>query len=216
MADDIDALGRQLAEAFGKRTGSDVSMSFGTVAAVHEYTADVKLDVSVYGGTLYGLSMTTACQGVAAGDRVVVMTYGHISVVTGVVAHEATAANKVLWSHATGWYMIASHTATLSENVSVQKTGIVLHWQAYSDGSAQNWDHNYVFVPKQHVVASAGGGVAMTLVNSAGDHMCRKYVYVSDNRVTGNDYNSQDQFTGSPSGVTWEPRYFVLTQILGV
>lgn len=62
-------------------------MSFGTVAAVHEYTADVKLDVSVYGGTLYGLSMTTACQGVAAGDRVVVMTYGHISVATGVVAH---------------------------------------------------------------------------------------------------------------------------------
>lgn len=106
MADDIDALGRQLAEAFGKRTGSDVSMSFGTVAAVHEYTADVKLDVSVYGGTLYGLSMTTACRGASVGDRVIVQTYGHLSVVTGVIAHDNAPYVKVAGDtmNAAGYY----------------------------------------------------------------------------------------------------------------
>lgn len=140
MADDIDALGRQLAEAFGKRTGSDVSMSFGTVAAVHEYTADVKLDVSVYGGTLYGLSMTTACRGTSVGDRVIVQTYGHLSVVAGVIAHDNAPYIKVAGDTMTavgyyGGYITTSGTSLRFSLPCVFASGVSAaassDWQIY-------------------------------------------------------------------------------------
>ena len=85
----LDLLGKSLAESMGSSSSSSgVTVSYATVTAVHEYTSDIKLDVSMYGGTLYGLSMTTGCRGVAVGDRVIVQTYGHLSVVTGVIAHD--------------------------------------------------------------------------------------------------------------------------------
>ena len=88
MPDGIQQLGTQLAEALAPRRSDLVTVSYGTVKAVNETEADVRLDVDLHGGTLYGLPMTTGCRGVASGDRVVVQTYGHLSTVVGVVAHD--------------------------------------------------------------------------------------------------------------------------------
>lgn len=88
MPDGIQQLGTQLAEALAPKRRDLVTVSYGTVKAVNETKADVRLDVDLHGGTLYGLPMTTACRGVAVGDRVIVQTYGHLSTVTGVIAHD--------------------------------------------------------------------------------------------------------------------------------
>ena len=88
MPDGIQQLGTQLAEALAPKRSDLVTVSYGTVKAVNETEADVRLDVDLHGGTLYGLPMTTACRGVAVGDRVIVQTYGHLSTVTGVIAHD--------------------------------------------------------------------------------------------------------------------------------
>lgn len=88
MPDGIDQLGTKLAEALAPKRRELVTVSYGTVKAVNETDADVRLDVDLHGGTLYGLPMTTGCKGVAVGDRVIVQTYGHLSTVTGVIAHD--------------------------------------------------------------------------------------------------------------------------------
>lgn len=88
MPDGIDQLGTKLAEALAPKRQELVTVSYATVKAVNETGTDVRLDVGLHGGTLYGLPMTTACKGVAVGDRVIVQTYGHLSTVTGVIAHD--------------------------------------------------------------------------------------------------------------------------------
>lgn len=98
MPDGIDQLGTKLAEALAPKRRELVTVSYGTVKAVNETEADVRLDVDLHGGTLYGLPMTTACKGVAVGDRVIVQTYGHLSTVTGVIAHDNSHYVKKLWT----------------------------------------------------------------------------------------------------------------------
>lgn len=185
---------------------------FGTVT---KDNGDGTLNLDVEGGTLLKVPMTTACKGVAVGDRVVVTTYGRLSVVTGVIAHDNSYYVKQLWHNDTGYYMNASQTANLSEKVSDQRTGIVLHWQAYVSGSVKNYDHNFFFVPKSHVSRNPGGGVAMFLTVSTANAVTTKYVYVNDDRITGNDVNGQDPSTAN-SGISKTPKYFVLTEVLGV
>lgn len=106
--------------------------------------------------------------------------------------------------------MQASQTITLNEPISDQLTGIVLHWQAYENGKAQNYDHNYCFVPKTNI---AGGGVAMFLINQSGTHVGNKYLYVNDKSIKGHDNNYSN---ATQSGITLDRRYFVLTEVLGV
>jgi hypothetical protein len=123
----------------------------------------------------------------------------------------STAAGTILWSGT--YHMTASHTATLAHNVSTCPTGIVLHWQAYVNGSAANQDQCYCFVPKSHVASFAGGGVQMPLMTSGFGNVGCKYVYVYDNRVTGAANNNQ---SGTASGITYNNAYWVLTQIIAV
>lgn len=98
MPDGMQQLGTQLAEALAPKRSDLVTVSYGTVKSVNETAADVRLDVDLHGGTLYGLPMTTACKGVAVGDRVIVQTYGHLSTVTGVIAHDNSHYVKELWT----------------------------------------------------------------------------------------------------------------------
>ena len=106
--------------------------------------------------------------------------------------------------------MQASQTINLNEKISEQRTGIVLHWQAYENGNAQNYDHNYCFIPKTHTSRS---GVAMFLTNQSGTHVGTKYVYVSNTKIEGHDNNYSN---ATASGITLDRRYFVLTEVLGV
>lgn len=69
----------------GENRAGGPSMQYGDVQAVHEGES-VLLDVLVDGGLLALIPMTTACQDVKVGDRVVIMTVGRSSIVTGVLA----------------------------------------------------------------------------------------------------------------------------------
>lgn len=122
-----------------------------------------------------------------------------------------TAPGTVLWSDYS--YMGDSQTANLSAPVSSCPTGIVLHWQAYSSSTVQNYDHNYQFIPKNHVATSNGAGIAHLLTNSSGSAIGHKYVYVSDNTITGNANNTS---TTAASGITFNSKYWVLTQVIAV
>ena len=120
----------------------------------------------------------------------------------------------MLWSDTGGYYMTGTQTISLSESVSSQTQGILLHWQGYKvdGGGVQNYQHQYVFVSKRHVENSPGAGVSMIL--SADTKLVSKYVYVDNNQIKGHEKNSRSDF--SLNGITVDNRYLVLTEVLGV
>ena len=100
---------------------------------------------------------------------------------------------KILWSG--GIFMNGNQTASLSDTVANQLSGIVLVWSRYNGGAVNEmWFHH--FVPKNHVeipVPSGSRGVGMFMasnVTAAAPEMIGKYVYVYNNRIVGNDANS--------------------------
>lgn len=123
-------------------------------------------------------------------------------------------ANNVLWGP-DYYYMSASNTINLSQKVSEQKTGIVLVWQAYSDGAPQPWDYNFTFIPKWQAMTNSSRGVTCFLSNSHAGYIGTKYVYVFDNKITGHNENSTGATKGN-SGITTTNNHWVLTHVLGV
>ena len=83
------------AKAGASKAGSNgISRTFATVSRVNgDGTIDVSMGdyTDVNGVTseciLRGLRMTVACSGAQVGDRVIVDTYAHVSVVTGILAN---------------------------------------------------------------------------------------------------------------------------------
>lgn len=120
--------------------------------------------------------------------------------------------NKLLWN-SDGWQMSSGVTATLNEKVSEQETGIVLHWQAYVSGEAKNYDHAYKFIPKQHVINNVGAGVYTNMATTGFGYIGSKYTYIHDEKVVGFADNAN---TGTKNGVTYNNKYWVLTEIIGV
>lgn len=123
-------------------------------------------------------------------------------------------ANNVLWGP-DYYYMSASNIINLSQKVSEQKTGIVLVWQAYSDGAPQPWDYNFTFIPKWQAMTNSSRGVTCFLSNSHAGYIGTKYVYVFDNKITGHNENSTGATKGN-SGITTTNNHWVLTHVLGV
>ena len=121
--------------------------------------------------------------------------------------------NQILWQGA--WYMNASQTATLSQKVSEQQHGIVLVWQAYDNGSAKPWHYNFCFVPKWQAITNPGRGVSMWLTNDVGSQVASKYIYISDDRITGHNNNGSGE-TERGSGIYVTNNHWVLTCVLGV
>lgn len=81
-------LGQQAASGM-QNPVSTLTRRFGTVVAVGTMgTLDVQVANASGDNVLRGLQMTTACRGAAVGDRCIVETYAHISVVTGIIAHD--------------------------------------------------------------------------------------------------------------------------------
>lgn len=115
-----------------------------------------------------------------------------------------------------GYYMNGNQTVELSESVSSQKNGIVLHWQGFDTKNNQvlNSDHVYTFIPKTHIINSDGTGIQIFLSTATLNTIGAKFVYVSDTNIRGNDNNSQ---TGTGiSGIKFNNKYWVLAQVLGV
>lgn len=120
-------------------------------------------------------------------------------------------ATKILWSGA--WYMNASQTASLSEPVSKQLTGILLVFSAYADGEAQNYAWNSAFVSKRHTSNHNGSGVSVIMSGGSFGNMANKYVYVYDDKITGNDNNAK---SGTANGITYDNTKYVLRYVIGV
>lgn len=122
--------------------------------------------------------------------------------------------NNVLWGP-DYYYMSGGNTINLSKKVSEQKNGIVLVWQAYSDGAPQPWDYNFTFIPKWQALTNPSRGVTCFLANSQAGYIGTKYVYIFDNKITGHNKNSSGATKGS-SGITTTNNHWVLTHVLGV
>ena len=89
--------------------GGGISRTFATVSRVNgDGTIDVSMGdyTDVNGVTseciLRGLRMTVACSGAQVGDRVIVDTYAHVSVVTGILANADNAHSVKLLSWSSG------------------------------------------------------------------------------------------------------------------
>lgn len=119
---------------------------------------------------------------------------------------------RVLWSGS--YYMKDGQSITLSDSISDQLTGVILAWSAYVDGAAGDYDWNYIFVPKEHVLRHSGSGVAMTLISSTGWTRGSKYVYVSDTSISGHSNNNKE--STEENGWIVNPSRFVLRYVYGV
>lgn len=107
--------------------------------------------------------------------------------------------------------MTESHSCPLSEPVSAQPHGVVLHWQGYSAGSGvANAQHNYFFIPRSHAALSGGIGLLLQVNKD----LVWKYIYVRDDEVSG--YASNDSKSFEFSGLTLDNTRAVLTEVLGV
>lgn len=118
--------------------------------------------------------------------------------------------NKLLWSGA--WFMDASHTATLSEKVSEQLTGIVLVWSYYTNNAAQDYGWHTFFVPKGMVKLKNGVGYDIPLRRDKNAMFGTKYVYVNDDRIVGHANNVA---TGTANNVPYQNNKWVLRYVFG-
>ena len=110
--------------------------------------------------------------------------------------------------------MNENQTIYLSESVSEQRTGIVLHWQGYTNGAAQDYDHNFTFVPST-ITGFPSAGVGSFMTTASGAVVGVKYVYVRDDRIIGNANNGRGK-TSMDSGITVMPSHWVLSEVLGI
>lgn len=99
--------------------------------------------------------------------------------------------NNILWQGA--WYMHENQTATLSDKVLNQTNGIVCIFSAYRDGAAQGYDWSFTFIPKYFVSAHNGQGT-FHVMGGTGGVANTKYLYVHNDKITGNKANSGDGY----------------------
>lgn len=120
--------------------------------------------------------------------------------------------NKVLWSGAL--YVKEDTTIALSDNVSAQPHGISLIFSAYdiANTSPVNSSWNSFFVPKYAVANDNGGGFSFIL--ERGGKFYKKYLYINDNEIKGNDVNNNSAL--SLHGQTVDNRNMVLRYVIGV
>lgn len=120
--------------------------------------------------------------------------------------------NNILWSGGDGGYwMQNSDHLTFNQPISEQLTGAVFAWSDfdYNSYTAHNWGWHIFFVPKQHIMLNDGGGIFMASAFTG----FRKYIYVHDTYVQGNDDNTA---TGSYNGIPLNTRAYVLRYVVGV
>lgn len=111
-------------------------------------------------------------------------------------------------------FMNASQTAYLSEPISEQQHGILLFFQAYENGSIQEYWHNVYFVPKSIVKLKPGVGHSFHMVGGSdygGEG--RKYLYIYDDKIVGNQHN---EGSGTKNGITYANNKFVLKYVYGI
>lgn len=113
----------------------------------------------------------------------------------------------------TAAYMNANQSYTLSEKVSEQANGIVLIWCGYSNDKVQDYNYNSFFISKKEVELFPGKGHNMIMGGTTFNPICSKYVYISDDKITGNENNTS---AGTKNGITYDNTEFVLRYVIGV
>lgn len=120
--------------------------------------------------------------------------------------------NNILWSGSAMWPN-ASQTANFSQTVSKQPHGIVLVFRGYNSG-VKNGDWHSFFVSKHEVAKHGGQGHCFFLSHTPSTMFATKYIYISDNRLTGHDNNSKSETTSE--GITYRNNRYALQYVLGV
>ncbi len=121
---------------------------------------------------------------------------------------------KILWSG--GYFMTASHTATLSEPISNQHHGIILVFTPYVDNEVKTYDRNPFFVPKQLVSMHAGQSMSFIMTGSMpGNIFANKCLIFNDTKISGHKDNS---FVGRVVGsdIYVQNNKFVLQYVIGI
>lgn len=118
----------------------------------------------------------------------------------------------ILWSGAI--YMNASQTATLSEKVSEQSSGICLVFSEYYDSEAKNQSFISFFISKKLVATHSGKGHSFVLCTSNFSYTATKYLYISDSQIAGHANNALTGTAGT--GIKYTNNRFVLRYVIGV
>lgn len=119
--------------------------------------------------------------------------------------------SKVLWS---GSLMLtANESATLSEAVSLQQSGIVLIFTRYVSGAAADYFYSCHYVPKQLVQLNANAGTTFVMATNKFEAITGKYLYITENKISGNAANNE---AGTSNGVTYNNSLFALRFVIGV
>jgi phage structural protein len=117
------------------------------------------------------------------------------------------------------WYMFGSQSVGLSDTIWNQAHGIALVFSAYNPSSGQTYQYDWhtYFIPKTFFTdrESAEGYVLITtfLTNPTLTSVGTKHLRVYNNRITGDDRNTQ---TGTGSGITFKNNEWVLRYVYGV
>ncbi len=96
MSDDMPEVARLLGRQLGlgliqnEPKPAGVTLRYATVDAVHSDGGVYTADLTVAGGELHAVPMTTDCVNLQPGDRCIVETANHLSIITGVLARPGT------------------------------------------------------------------------------------------------------------------------------
>lgn len=119
---------------------------------------------------------------------------------------------RVLWSGA--MQMQSGQIASLSEPISKQPNGIVLVFSEWVDSAAADQSFHTRVIPKYMVTAHAGKAQCIQLATSNLAYFATKYLYISDDKITGHANNNT---TGTGAcGIVYTNTRFVLRYVLGV
>ena len=114
----------------------------------------------------------------------------------------------ILWS-GDGYHMDSSQTIIFSQPLSYQLSGAIFCWCYCVDGTIQNDNWLYFFVPKTHVLNHDGSSVCMGAPYSG----MKKSLYISDEEAVGIDANA---ISGTTNGIAWNNANYVLRYVIGV
>ena len=124
----------------------------------------------------------------------------------------ADESQNVLWTGA--YYMVNTHTATLSQKVSEQRNGIVLVFSAYANDGPVDIDFNVFFIPKEQVALHNGKSYDFLMSRAGFENIACKYLFIYDDKIIGAGGNATSG-TGA-SGIKYNNGYYVLRKVIGV
>ena len=207
--------------------GTESTYSEGTIT-IDSTNPSACIKIEVTGGYRSGETVTLGMGGVRAsainggsfscgenkGISTTVPAGSDLTITGGIVTGSSSFPGKLLWSG--GLYMGAGQTATLSENVSDQRNGIVLVFSSYDveNSTANDYGYSYHFIPKYQATLLSGKGHSFILTDTGTlSYISVKYLYISDNAISGNANNTA---IGTSNGVTYANNRQVLRYVIGV